>query len=457
MCKSIPKRGFLRLYYDLFTKLTKPCISRWSDGMGNPKKNSLPICQLSRIQKLVNQVNFSNRGEDQVGFWMDTLCVPVGDEYREVRKSCIRRMGHIYESAAAVLMLDSWMQGIAYVAPMEDRCVRLYQSNWQYRLWTYQEGFLARELHFQFSDRSQNMRDLQSEVHSPKETSETKKAYVSFPFKALGKVIVHFTLVKGAVQQILKGEASPSKRWTIFLPFADALGHRMTSRKSDETLCISTILGTDPSPYLEIDKGTVDEIADRRMELFLQTIGTFRAGFIFNRRPRLQKDGFRWAPRSMLSIHQPTLGILDSAGQGKLNKIGTSFGLTVKFPGFRFKLGPIAEHLSTMPEKCFAITTEFNEKQKIHCHVELEPNNLMWDSDLVYSVVMAMKLDKKSEEEKSPAIIGKVVFLPISDGLPPVEALRFECNATVYKRREKAPHICVTSQLLPTSTPWIVI
>jgi hypothetical protein len=54
--------------------------------------------QLVRMEELQQQ---------QVGFWMDTLYVPIGDKYRAHRKSAIRRMGEMYEKADRVLVLDS--------------------------------------------------------------------------------------------------------------------------------------------------------------------------------------------------------------------------------------------------------------------------------------------------------------------------------------------------------------
>jgi hypothetical protein len=89
--------------------------------MGNPEENSLPECQLSRIQEMVDQVNFPGREpNDHVGFWMDTLCVPVKKEFRSYRDSCIRNMRHIYAATAAVLVLDSWLQAIPHTAHVLD-------------------------------------------------------------------------------------------------------------------------------------------------------------------------------------------------------------------------------------------------------------------------------------------------------------------------------------------------
>jgi hypothetical protein len=81
------------------------------------EENSLLRCQLSRIQGLVDWLYAEQHlviggagppggvqlvrmeQQQQVGFWMDTLYVPIGDKYRAHRKSAIRKMGDIYEKA----------------------------------------------------------------------------------------------------------------------------------------------------------------------------------------------------------------------------------------------------------------------------------------------------------------------------------------------------------------------
>ena len=78
----------------------------WSDGLGNDvneKNNSILWCQLSRIQNLVNRLYYEGRImshgfiplQQRVAFWMDTLCVPIGEHNISHRKSAIR---HISQS-----------------------------------------------------------------------------------------------------------------------------------------------------------------------------------------------------------------------------------------------------------------------------------------------------------------------------------------------------------------------
>ncbi|KAJ8116522.1 hypothetical protein ONZ43_g4425 [Nemania bipapillata] len=81
----------------------------WSDGLGNDEvSNAMLRCQLSRIQSLVNKL-YPEVTNENVPFWIDTLCVPVGKTHRELRSRAIRQMSEIYRVADRVLVLDSFI------------------------------------------------------------------------------------------------------------------------------------------------------------------------------------------------------------------------------------------------------------------------------------------------------------------------------------------------------------
>ncbi len=59
----------------------------WADGLGNPTATALPRCQLSRLKKLIDNLDFENldvSGHPEVARemlpWCDTLCCPVKSE-----------------------------------------------------------------------------------------------------------------------------------------------------------------------------------------------------------------------------------------------------------------------------------------------------------------------------------------------------------------------------------------
>ncbi|KAG2064759.1 hypothetical protein BDR04DRAFT_1109610 [Suillus decipiens] len=260
----------------------------WSQGLGNPAENTLPICQLSQIQQMVDDLFADRAVNEHIPFWMDTLCVPVGKNLKEFREKCIIRMRTIYEEATAVLVLDVGMQEVSSSSPIVDRAIAVFQSAWWRRLWTYQEGVLAKQLYIRLSDGVQDLHKIAEEAHEHNVELE-QQGYTSTELMSMD-VSAHFTLGKWR-----PGE----KRDMYYLPISDAVSNRSTTRGTDETLCLSTVLGIHPGPFLSI-KGLPDQVIDRRMELFLHHIQKFHRGIIFNSLPRLKRDGYRWAPRSLL-------------------------------------------------------------------------------------------------------------------------------------------------------------
>ncbi|KAL3481689.1 hypothetical protein BJX99DRAFT_253216 [Aspergillus californicus] len=94
------------------------------------------------------------------------------------------------------------------------------------------------------------------------------------------------------------------------------LSRRSTTRKSDETICLATLLDLDPQPLLrmitqktEKTNGTWEEkqaedqrVSDLRMAAFVRMVYGFSPDFIFSPYPRLPLRGFRWAPRTYISF-----------------------------------------------------------------------------------------------------------------------------------------------------------
>lgn len=135
------------------------CCS-WADGLGNPHANSLPGCQLDRIQRLLDHLPGESVTEHARWFWMDTLCVPVGEKNKSCRKAAIAQMADTYQGATAVLTLDAWLQTLPADSSITDKMARIYVSNWIHRLWTAQESVLCAKLYVQFADAAQLLEDI---------------------------------------------------------------------------------------------------------------------------------------------------------------------------------------------------------------------------------------------------------------------------------------------------------
>ncbi|KAF2649247.1 hypothetical protein K491DRAFT_683994 [Lophiostoma macrostomum CBS 122681] len=151
LIRRSPSQGFeLELCVEPFSDgLAFVAISHvWSNGRGNPKRNELPLCQLNYIgQKVMNVLEFRR----PVAFWIDTLCVPLQSE---VRGMAILSMRKVYKNAFATLVLDDTLESWKDSGSHVDRMVKLHISDWVKRLWTLQEGALAKKVFVQFGSGS---------------------------------------------------------------------------------------------------------------------------------------------------------------------------------------------------------------------------------------------------------------------------------------------------------------
>jgi hypothetical protein len=175
----------------------------WADGLGNPRSNSLPGCQLKRIVDMVesgtptvsrygyvgdgafgvspsmistvkttlNRLSRMSRPWKRTGvvnIWLDVYCIPVlplatdrgatssvddysrlsrGEEYNEasrLKKLAISRMDATYAWAKSVLVLDHELLQVSSNCNETELLARIATSAWNTRCWTYQEHILAR-------------------------------------------------------------------------------------------------------------------------------------------------------------------------------------------------------------------------------------------------------------------------------------------------------------------------
>ena len=311
--------------------------------------NSLPACQLSRIQGLVNNIyaethRASNNDEylptgrhenATVPFWMDTLCVPVGHE--DLRKAAIRRMAEVYRGADRVLVLDSFILTLPRSAHIIEKYVRIHLSSWHHRLWTLQEGQLAPRLFFQFEDGPESFYDMSySERHSLDVRDPT---VLCSPLRLL--CITELEIFYRYFEQARSDDVHGINIVTRMRSCAKYLRNRQTSKSEDEPICIATILGLDSGPLL------AQKDPARRMASFYDSVRHFDPRIIFHEHPRLHQEGFGWAPRSFLR-QTPDLIAMREGGLEWDDRpelatlIPGGGGLPVRWPGFEvIGLGPL--------------------------------------------------------------------------------------------------------------------
>jgi hypothetical protein len=331
--------------------------------MGNPHDNALSECQLSRIQQIVDNL-YSSPHEEQcrfrifgpskhldfdldpdskpMGFWMDTLCVPVQDENRSYRVKAIRNMKTIYENAHRVIVLDSWIEQTIHHAHLSEIAARLFLSNWQHRLWTLQEGVLAQNLFFKFKDGFTTLSELSEKQLKYREN--VPGIYDSMVGQTLPLVPI------ANLEFHVEEEIPVYEKLSLLL---SQISNRMTTKLSDETICLATILELNPESLLTIhpDKSLTPQekeeaekrICRERMAIFLQMIKKFDQYLFFNNLPRLDIDGFHWAPRSFLGQNGAVMPEADPNNSNTYGVFSKEEGLCGMFPGMTFGLAQESE------------------------------------------------------------------------------------------------------------------
>ncbi len=150
-------------------------LARWS---WNVLVNSLPECQILRIHNLVEEMcntpikspkisgdplsgKLSSRlrkwfksllNRTRVIFWIDTLCVPVGEEHRSLRSQAILQIKDTYQKSYKMLVLDAELERFSGRQSPEECFARVFASSWMRRRWTAQEFALAKRTYIRFSD-----------------------------------------------------------------------------------------------------------------------------------------------------------------------------------------------------------------------------------------------------------------------------------------------------------------
>ena len=333
--------------------------------MGNPFDNSLPYCQLEKIQRLVDDlcVNHlpSKLPAEGAGFWMDTICCMVGndDASRHYKGESIKSMRVIYREATAVLIIDPWLMSVSSTASVAELCYRVYAAGWSRRLWTHQEGFLGKDVYYQFKDKPLNMDEIDTLARQYQHGLATTGYAMKFPYEASGKTSLYYKGIKQFLDSIEEGHFGADSRWLIYQQLAKSLSYRSTTNIDDEMLCVASVAGLDVGVYskIEIDKkgnpirktkegqildsaGNVmlgpdgqplkkgdktfpskdsHRTAEARMGKFIAEIGRFRQGIIFHNYRRLEIPGYRWAPMTLLGHRSSGLGAdLDSTESSKI-------------------------------------------------------------------------------------------------------------------------------------------
>ena len=210
-------------------------------------------------------------------------------------------------------------------------------SAWTTRLWCLQEGILARKLWFQFSDGPEDVLNLFVRLFQEYKQDFRKNCVLADVHKEYW-----FSTFRSFQ---MNAQPFPSRGVGHDLYLLDlSMQNRSCSVASDEAICISTILGLSLEELLSRDVPvTVESRMAKVWEMAARKYGGLPQGIIRLGFPRLDKVGYRWAPRTLLtdsnvgpSLDQPTTGAVLRMHEWMNPKLCllTENGLVVDCPGF---------------------------------------------------------------------------------------------------------------------------
>ena len=222
----------------------------WAHGIGNPKQNALPSCQILRLKYV--SAKSATVWFRQPAFWIDTLCIPVAPEYKTARKLAIARLAGTFRQARQVLVLDADLQRSSKFCSRTELAIRTMCSGWMRRLWTLQEAVMSEK------------------------AANASKVDVQFGEGALefnsvaGKSVRNLYHTESAMASIFSAFPQFRTRDRTYASLARALRYRTTSKKEDEAVYLALILGLDHYQIAAIVDEATAETRMQRMYTFIE-------------------------------------------------------------------------------------------------------------------------------------------------------------------------------------------
>ena len=252
----------------------------WGHGLGNPKSNSLPRCQLLHLHQLVSTL-MSAEGRDTTPlFWIDSLCIPVNPIFKEFRRTSIANLAETFSIANLVLILDAELQQASF-NPLNraEFATRMLCSGWMRRLWTLEEALL---------------------------TQKGRHNMYKLWIQTCGRPVAFGQILQQDMHSLYYSEKAIHHMFSMFPPghslltkfhsLSHALEYRTTSKPADEAICLAGILGLDIRSVAR-----AGDTSEPCMCALFSQITELPAEIVFYDSEGLKTKGFRWAPQSLLN------------------------------------------------------------------------------------------------------------------------------------------------------------
>jgi hypothetical protein len=359
-----------------------------ADGFGNSEGNTLPVCRLQHFIEVFERLARADRALQAGGslsqpqipiyFWIDTLAIPVGNEYQDEQRKAIQKMHKMYNLATYTIVLDAGLMTQGRGSSYAETAMKITTCYWITRLWTLQEAYLSKRLLFNFADALVDMDDLE----------RMYKVNLVSPISLLARSY-HLALLGRERDRMLRGRETERKdevggplSSTFLTSLWNALQWRTTSHAQHETLALAIMLRINTEPFddamisVTSDFQQVQSRLDQKMQMLLSMIAqesdyAIPAELIFLPGPKLSTRGFRWAPRTWLNgggneVPRP-LSSQQTGAQLTLD------GLLLRCPGFKlYSKGNIA--IDTKDPLKFPINSSLSDWMIVRDADQLGPN-----------------------------------------------------------------------------------
>ncbi|AEO64793.1 uncharacterized protein THITE_2086288 [Thermothielavioides terrestris NRRL 8126] len=421
----------------------------WADGMGNPKENSLPQCQIAEVASLVAELGKTvgtavDASAPAYRFWLDTLLCPVE---RVGNAISLARIKDVYRNAKHVLVLDASIMRHRFESlSAAEALLRIFATSaWMRRLWTLQEGALAQTLFFQFADKAVTAQQaLEQLFQQGRNDLRYMRIWID--------VFTEATNLRGWFHPPFNHPSPKSHEMLISLQ--RSLHFRTVSVPADEPICIATLLSFSQQDQEDIIAETkrsghagMARVWEAVARFFFD--GRLPAAMLFSADATLDIPGWRWAPRSLLGANagaaegvmdlntrmmrfhlahagiptgssetaQPELLTATASDQGNSSAttpasassdrrttprqfgIPTPLGLRVQMPGLILRASPLLPHLPLQPWE-----GTFNRPSEDYLFVR-EPATQQWlrlmDLHRARRGLMGELDDKQDDDDKN--------------------------------------------------------
>lgn len=249
----------------------------WADGLGSTTEAGLPSCQVQRLHKLAIA-----RGTGG-SFWIDALCVP---KQQPQRQKAIKLMNQTYENAARVVIIDQGIGRLSMASSDLELGWSIFASGWFGRLWTYQEGYLAKRVDV---DLGGNLLDLYGIIQRLYNRCYCRPEGNPFPSVFVFELLAMLQKIRP-----LDSQSRQRPRLRRLVDLFNALTRRQTSRSTDQFVVIGLLLDLDTS------QGTTLMGEERWKDLYIR-IGRIPWTVVFDQRPKMTMSSFTWAPSNWIS------------------------------------------------------------------------------------------------------------------------------------------------------------